>query len=473
MSTEPRSRRAGSLSRRRRAFAGGFAGVLVLLAVVGLAGAAAGATQGPRVTRVSADPAAAVQASGSRLIVTTTQSLRAVRAGQVTVSPATPFTVDTQGRSVGVRFTLPLHDDTVYTVRFRDVAGLGAGPASTITQAFRTPALDVYLLQRSPSGDRIVRADLSGAHAVTVLRNAHIEDFRATSSHLVALVADGAGRSGLLVTDLRGRHARMLRLPGAGAVSALQSADRGELVGYLFSAADAASGGTTAALYVASLKDDAAHDAPTRVAVSGPDPRVADWRFVPDSDSILLLNYAGRVLLGSSTGARATDLGTGVTIDGIARGSSTAVLERADGLYTVDLADGRQQPLVEPRGVAGFLGTVTPLPGTGAGTVRPYTVVDDSGATATTVFRIADSGRATSLLPIAPGDALLQTCASPSGRYVAVLVAPGIVANPYDGYQLPMPKRVVTRIIDLGTGGQVSALDGFDISWCQVPPVSM
>ncbi len=473
MSTEAGSRRAGSRARRRRAYLGGFAAVLLLLAVTGLAGAAAGATQGPRVTRVSVDAAAAVQASGSRLIVTTTQSLRAVRPAQVSVEPAAAFTVDTQGRSVGVRFTLPLHDDTRYTVRLREVIGVGGGPASILTQTFRTPALEVYLLRRAPSGDRIVRTDLHGAHPVTVLRNAHIEDFRATSSHLVALVVDGSGRSGLLVTDLDGRHPRMLRLPGAGSVSAVQSADRGELIGYLFSAADAASGGTTAALYVASLKDDAKDAAPTKVAVSGPDKRVADWHFVPDSDSILLLNYGGRVLLSGSTGQGAADLGTGVTIDGIARGSSTAVLERADGLYTVNLATGRQQPLVDPRGASGFLGTVTPLPGTGAGTVRPYTVVDDSGSTATTVYRVADSGSTRPLLQITPGDALLQTCAAPSGRYVAVLVAPGIVANAYDGYQLPMPKRVVTHIVDLSSGRQVSTLDGFDISWCQVPPVSM
>ena len=47
---------------------------------------------------------------------------------QVTVTPETPFTVDTSGRSVGVRFGLPLYDDTEYTVAFDDVQGLGGGP---------------------------------------------------------------------------------------------------------------------------------------------------------------------------------------------------------------------------------------------------------------------------------------------------------------------------------------------------------
>ncbi len=58
----------------------------------------------------------------------------------MTVTPATPFTVDTSGRSVGVRFLLPLHDDTEYTVRIDDVEGLGGGPAATLTETFRHPA---------------------------------------------------------------------------------------------------------------------------------------------------------------------------------------------------------------------------------------------------------------------------------------------------------------------------------------------
>ena len=94
------------------------------------------------------DPAAAAAASGSRLIVTTTQSLAEVDPSQVTITPATPFVVDTSGRSVGVRFTLPLWDDTEYTVTIDGVASLGGGPTATITESFRTPPTDVFLLQR-------------------------------------------------------------------------------------------------------------------------------------------------------------------------------------------------------------------------------------------------------------------------------------------------------------------------------------
>src|SRR5687768_10970869 len=133
MSTDASTRSGRARKRRSRAFLAAFAIVVGVLAAMRPAGAAASVAQGPRVTDVQVDPVAAAAASGSRLIVTTSQSLADVDASQVTVTPATPFSVDTSGRSVGVRFTLPLFDDTEYTVTFSDVQGLGGGPPATFS----------------------------------------------------------------------------------------------------------------------------------------------------------------------------------------------------------------------------------------------------------------------------------------------------------------------------------------------------
>lgn len=454
---------------KRRGFVVGFAVVAVGLVGVSLVGAAVSTLQGPRITATESDPAAAVEASGSRVILTTNQMLHKVEPSQVTVTPATPFTVDTSGRSVGVRFTLPLHDRTAYTVTIKDVEGYGGGPATTLATDFRTPSMDVYLLQRSSTGDTILRTGLDGKAAHVVFRHAHIEDFRATSSHLVASVADSAGNAHLIVTDLDGRHARELPMPGDGSILDLQSADRGELIGYTYS--DAQLGNGTAresVLYTASLKDAAARAKPTAVPVSGTEHRIADWRFVPDTDRILLLTYDGRLILGGATG-KGADLGTATTIDGIARGSSKAVIERPDGMFTVDLTNGKQSPLADATGVVGTQGVVTPLPS--AGTARPYSTIDASGVVqGTTVTIVGDDGRATPVFQVPGTDAVVQTCASPSGRYLAVVVSPDVVNNPFDSYGLPMPHTVVTHLIDLGAKTQVSALRGFAISWCQVPP---
>src|SRR5690606_19876765 len=125
MSTD--TRRSRSRARRTRGFLVSFAAVTVALAVAGAGAAAIGVVQGPRVTDVQVDPAASVAASGSRLIVTTSQSLSEVDPAQVTIHPETPFAVDTSGRTVGIRFGVPLRDDTEYTVTIDAVRGLGGG----------------------------------------------------------------------------------------------------------------------------------------------------------------------------------------------------------------------------------------------------------------------------------------------------------------------------------------------------------
>ena len=461
------SRRTRARRRRSRVFLATFGVAILALALVGAAGAAVSALQGPRVTDVQVDPAAAIAASGSRMIITTSQSLVTVASEQVTVTPAAPFTVDTSGRSIGVRFTLPLDDDTEYTVHVADVAGVGSDRLSAIEETFRTPPIDFFLLQRGPDGDTIFRTDLDGTQAVPVFQDPHIEDFRATPAHLVVSVAGDDGTSRLIVTDRDGQGARTLPLPGEGTVSSLESADRGELVGYTYTDRDLTdTSGQESVLYTVSLSDAAAQ--PVAIAPSGTDARVADWRFVPDTDRVLFVNFAGRLILTDSRGGTVTDLGSALALDGVARGSSVAIVERVDGLFAIDLTSGTETPLAAAQGVDGVSGAVTPLPGDADATLRPYAVVTGSVAQGTTVYRVAADGAAEPVFGSAATAAFLGSCVSPSGRYAAFLVAPNIVANSYDAYLRPLPRTVETHIVDLGTGDEVVALAGSDISWCQV-----
>lgn len=473
MSTDSRrggdSRRSRARRRRGRGFAIAFAAVLVGLVVVGGLGGVVAVAQGPRVTDVQVDPAAAVAASGSRVILTTTQSLQKVDPSQVEVDPATPFTVDTSGRSVGVRFTLPLRDDTDYRITVNGVNGLGAGPASTLTETFRTPPLQAYLMQRgTPEGDTIFRTDLQGQAGLPVFVNPHIEDFRATANHLVISVRDG-DTPRVIVTDPDGKNQRDIALPGPGYVTNLQSADRGERIGFTFSDADlGAAGGRESRLFTASAADDSP---PVEVGLNGGDVRIADYRFVPDTDSMLVLTFDSRLLLTDAQGGNAAPLGSAVSIDGIARGSSVAIVERLEGIREIDLTDGSEQGLVDPVDPPGMAGRATPMPGAGAGTIRSFADISFDGVSRSTIVSHVDTdGTVRQLLSVPGSDTVLQTCVSPSGRYAAVLVAPRAVDNPFDRYQLPLPQRLLTHLVEVDTGQEIVALQGFDLSWCQVPP---
>lgn len=468
MSTDPATRRTRSRRRRSRAFVAGFAVVIAALAGVALAGAVVSTLQGPRVTKVSVDPDAAVGASGSRMIVTTTRPLAEVDPAQVTVTPQTGFTVDTSGRSVGVRFALPLWDDTEYTVTIEGVTGLGGGASTTIVESFRTPPLQTFVLKRGDDGDMVFATDLTGEAGVPVFADAQIEDFRATASHLVVSTLDADGQSHLIVTDLDGGDARELPLPGPGTVSNLQSADRGDLIGYTFTDADVgASGARESMLYTASLAAAQAHDAPMAVTRAGGESRVDDWRFVPGTDSILMLTFDGALTLVSPSGGPPVALGNAVMIDGIARGTTTVVVERVDGPVAIDLATAQEQTLAATDPALGQTGGVLPLAdGT---TLRTLAVLDGFTVRSTTVHVVDAQGDARPVFSIAPTDTLLETCVSPNGRYAAFLVAPDAIDNPYDGHLLPLPERVQTHVVSLADGDEVVALTGSSIAWCQTP----
>lgn len=472
MSTDRATRRERTRRRRSRAFLVGFALVVGALAVVGLAGSAVTVAQGPRVTNVSVDPDAAVSASGSRLIITTTQSLATVEPAQVTVSPAAPFTVDTSGRSVGIRFTQPLWDDTSYTVTIAGLVGVGGGPTAAVEHSFTTPPLHAYVLQRGTGGDTILRTDLAGEDPEPVYTNAHIEDFRATSGHLVMSTLGDDDTSHLVVTDLDGGNVRELALPGNGTVTDLQSADRGDLIGYTFTDATVGTpGAREARLFTASLTAAQSDAAPTMIERTGGESRVDDWRFVPGTDSILMLTYDGALTLISPSGGDPVTLGTAVSIDGIARGTTTAIIERVEGPAAIDLATATQVPLPPTDKALGQTNKMTPM--TDGSTLRVLAVVDGFTVRSTTVNVVDASGAATPVFSVDPKDILIQSCVSPSGRYAAFLVAPDAVSNPYDGYRLPLPTHVRTHVVALtgaDAGTEVGALAGFDISWCQTPP---
>ncbi|WP_345800922.1 hypothetical protein AAIB33_15855 [Microbacterium sp. AZCO] len=304
----------------------------------------------------------------------------------------------------------------------------------------------------------------------------HIEDFRATSSHLVVSVRGGSstadqpqggadGVAELIVTDRDGKNQRTLPLPGDGTVTNLQSADRGDAIGYTFTdAAIGTEGARESMLFTMSLKDRAAEPAP--VEITGADSRVEQWRFVPDTDRILLLGFDSSLWL-TGAGGDATSLGTAVGLEGVV--GSTALVDRMEGLVALDLTDGTEQPLVAPDAEPGLLRTVVPVPG--GGSVRLYAAPDGNGIPSLSVVTWVGDDGTSRVLDRAPStDSVIRTCVSPNGRYAATVVAPDIVDNPYDGYLLPMPERVETHIVEIATGDEVVALTGFDSSWCRVPP---
>ncbi|MFB8188598.1 hypothetical protein ACFC14_04675 [Microbacterium sp. NPDC055988] len=441
--------------------------VLGVLVLVGAGFGIVSLLQGPRVSEVQVDAAQAIESSGSRVILTANQALAPIDPEQVTVEPAVPFTVDASGRGVGVRFTVPLDDSTKYTVRVADVTGAGGGPSTTLTTSFETPASHIFILRRDVDGkDKIFLTDLKG-DGVAVYEHDKINDFRATSNQLVVAVEEDEG-SRLLVMDRDGKNQRELKLPGDGYVGAIQVSERGGLVGYSYSDRELSDDeGRASVLVTQSLngKDD-----PQIIEVAGKEASVFVWQFVPDSAAVLFIDFDGALsLVDRSTDAGVQSLGLAATIQGISRGTYTAIVERLDAtVVELNLADGSEQPLAASDPDYGTASSITPYPG---GTLRHVVSRDDAGLpVGQAVIRVDDDGKATPLVEVSSADSILQACASPSGQYAAVVIAPELASNPYDGMLLPLPENVETHLIDMESGKEMVALTGFDVSWCQTAP---
>ena len=452
----------------RRRFVVTLAAVLGVLVIVGTGLGVASLLQGPRISDVQVNAAQAIESSGSRVILTANQALADIDPAQVTVEPAVPFTVDASGRGVGVRFTVPLDDSTEYTIRVADVVGAGGGPTTTLTTSFTTPPSNIFLLRRDVEGkDKIFLTDLSGEKAVAVFEHDKINDFRATSTQLVVSVEEDNG-SRLLVMDRDGKNQRELKLPGDGYVGAIQVSERGGLVGYSYSDKELSdTEGRASVLVTQSLSGD---DDPQIIEVAGAEASVFVWQFVPDSAAVLFIDFDGALsLVDRSTDAGVQSLGLAATIQGISRGTYTAIVERLDGaVVELDLADGSEQPLAASDPDYGTASSITPFPG---GTLRHVVARDEEGLPiGQVVVRVDDDGAATPLVEVGSTDSILQACASPSGQYAAVVVAPDLANNAYDGMLLPLPENVETHLIDMDSGKELVALTGFDASWCQTAP---
>lgn len=458
---------------RRRRFAPAFAIVVAALAVVGGAAAAAGLAQGPRVTEVQVDPSAATRESGSRVIFTANQSLAEIDPGQVTVEPATDFTVDAAGRTVGVRFPTALDAGVEYTVRVSGATAVGGGPATELETTFVTPAAEMLTLERDPDGpDEIVRHEIGSDDAEAMFAADEIDDFRATTAFLV-VTSGPAEEMRITVIDRRTGDQADVSLPGSGTISSLQASARGQLYGFTYTDHDVTeTAGRANVLFTGSLREAFSSGAVADpVVVGGEEPSIDRWRFVPETSSLLLNDFSGDLtLLDTGEDGSVTSFGQAGGIQGVARSTYTALIWRVgDGFTAIDLATGDERTVDDvDLGGETILGHMIPLPdGT---TLRGYSEVVDGMPADARVVTVDADGSVTDVATVESGDALQQVCASPSAQYAAVTVAPDIAQNPFDrGFQ-PVPGDIETRVYETASGDLVATVPGFAASWCEVGP---
>lgn len=463
------SRRRRRDDHARRRFRRALAATLGVLVLVGLVGVTAGLMQGPRVTSVAIDSDAVAELAGQRVVFTTNSPIEPVDESQITITPAAAFTLEHSGRYLAVQFTGPLDPDTDYSVVVAGTRSVGGGPSADLASHFRTGSPPIYIMQRHAGEDDIVfRTDLSGEQAVAVYAGPRVESFRASRSGVAVLSTSDAGTAALDAVRDGDEMPVAFTLPGEGSIDLLDISDR--FVGYVYTDLDIGTRGDAleAALFLARLDDPAAE--PVRVDL-GAESRIADWSFIPQTTSLLVLTFDGQLRLidAASPAAEPVALGSAQEIIAVEPGTGRAYIQRPDGPVVLDLTTLDDASVAEVADTQIVAGRLAPM--VGGGTVRVATrFTDDGQVEDQRVVRVSEEGGVESVFAVDdPDDVILTVCVSPSARYAAVMVAPDLSTDAYDGYRNPLPRVLHTHVVEIETGEEVAPLVGFGVNWCTGP----
>jgi len=460
--------------RFRRLFSATVA-VLILL-VAGLA--VANFKQGPRLASAEINLEAAVARGNPRLLLTANQPLAEVKAGQVTVSPATEVSTSVTDRALTVEFAGILRYNTVYTVTVTDVASTTQSATSTLDYEFTTPDIDIYALQRdsrvgdagAKRPDTVRRTTLQGRGDGDIVFSApRIQQYVALENHLAAVTLAEDDTATLEVVSFAGGENVQVPVPSAGVIENLAASPSKHLIAYTFTSAPAAEGRRyDRTPFVYDLTEYSGLPAEV-TGVDGLPMTVMDLGFVPDSTSLVVQNAGQTLFLIDMLGdALLTPLGEHDEMRGFVPGTRALVVADPDQGSTIDLADGAVTTL----DLASSLLDGSAYPG-------KLVLLNEKGRYArlflqetgdinqlASLIAVTDAGDSSvAFMPASDSSRVRDFCVSPNGQYLAVETIPA--AGLGDNYPtLPAFSGMTTSLVDLDRGTSSRSVSGFLPDWC-------
>lgn len=455
------------MSSDRRRFTVALIGTIVALAVAVAGFVVANAVQGPRVVSAAADVRNAPRLAGSAVTFELNEPIDEVDPSTVRVEPAsTATTVSVDGATLRVAFDAPLPAATEITVTVAGVTAADGGPATTVRHAFTTADEPLHVLQRrSDSGqdDLVVRSSPANPTPEVMLAAPRIQSFAHAGEVVVAVELLDDGSSVLRLTEGGRPPAATLALPEPGVVRSIAGSTTHPLIGFtLLSDADAAS-----TLYTLDVSGAASNEPRAVLGIDGSPLAVADWLFIPGTNSIVAQDRDGVLFLVDALGTVPPSLlGSHSELRGVLPGTSTLVVADPDRGATIDLTTGETETLILPIAELpenAYPGRVTTLDRDGAHLLE-VTLIDEDGGVAGLVARVDASETAVVFAP-PEGSRVLSSCASPNGLLVAVETR-GADSLP-DGYpDDPSFSGTLTSLVEVATGRVVLSLAGGLTDWC-------
>jgi|GEM_PF-837411 len=511
LSPERRERRRRSAYARR---AGITIGTLATL-VAGLA--IAGSFQGPKLLRADVPADALVGRTDQSIVLTADQTLDAVSPESVSIEPAVPFAVSTDGSRVTL--TLPDMLDFASSYRVRvGVSGAYTGRDGVLSTEVATPDAVLYTLVRSgdpypvqgaqvtgsgattagsssagavggatpspassaaagPSGsasghdDLIVRSRASASTEETVFSAPRIQEFVALPGGVLVATPRETPGTDLTYASFDPSVAPLaVALPPGATARELRASDATTLAGFIVDGTAADGSRISSRLHVFDASDTAA-GAREVTGPGGAPMTVVDWRFVPGTGSMVVQADDEQVYLVDPRGGKdPLPLGKHSEMRGFLPGTTSLVLSDVDDVHLVDLASGTDTilrlPLAsyDPSLHAGEL--LVQTPDSYLQVVQSIVYTGGRNVASARLLAVTPEGTRELYRPDADGTRVSALCLSPNGRLAAVELAPD--GSKPDLYPLvPGFTGAHVALVDTRTGEVKRYLPGFRSNWCR------
>ena len=436
---------------------------MVVLALLCTGFAVLGYVQGPKLSSAQVDTDQVTARSGQQLRLFANQPLAAVRADDVTITPAADFSVTTSGSVVAVEFEQPLLYAAHYVVTVDGVTSEFDDQSSTLRYEFTTGSQPLYYLDRGETTDEIVRTAVNGNERTVVYSAPRIQEFALLGTTAAVSADAGDGTSTLSLVSFDDGGVEPIALPVPGVVEQLHAADDGVTIGFAFSTADGAYNHT-----LMTLDFEAGRDIVPAAALDGTPLTVSNWFFIPGGVTLAAQNRADEsvLLVDTSTGA-VTPLGTFRSLESLSTDATRLGVTNPFGPVSLSIGD-----LTDTEFAPSPLDGVRPLPGDfqlmrGTRLVQ-HVVLADYAANVFAGVLVADDGTTSRQLFRTKDDrgSIDDFSVSPNDQYVAVEVEPNVSTSESDGY--PVNERstsVTTIVIDIASGAQVKSVAGLGLQW--------
>jgi hypothetical protein len=420
-----------------------------------------GWAQGPKLTTAQVDRDRVVSHTGQQLRLFANQPLAAVKADDVTITPAAPFTVSTSGAIVAVQFDTPLLFEARYVVEVAGVTNRAGGQPSTLRYQFTTGSTPLYYIDRGDTTDEIVRTGIRSNERTVVYSAPRIEDFALLGTSAAVTTEQPDGTSAVSLVSFDDGGVEPLALPASGTVENLRAADDGFTIGFVFTSADGATDHTLMALDL-----NRGREITPVAGIDGGPLTVTDWLFVPGGVTLVARGTDEQLVLVDTAAHVASPLGAYASLESISTDGTRLGVTNPYGPVALTIAD-----LTDTEFAPSPLEGEVPFPGRfqlmrGTALVQHVVHVDDAdeytsrlvvdnGTVSRTIYRTVDDRGSIGDFEVFPND-----------QVVAVEVVPAVETAVSDGYAVDARATSISTVfVDISTGATIKSVAGFGLQW--------